>query len=84
MVTIVQDLLERPLNRAVAPDAHDYPTPEEEEAAYAVPPRIVPPAVREEPRVDLAGCVPACWERWDRGRSCRDRNRIRRSRFVGR
>jgi hypothetical protein len=79
----MEELLERVQTSPVDDEPWDrLPTPEEEEAAYAIPPRINQPAQRPEPRAELAGCVPALWERWHIERSSRDRGR--RSRFAGR
>ncbi len=79
----MEELLERIQTPTVDTECYDdYPTPEEEEAAYAIPLRITQPVQRQEPRAELAGCVPALWERWHVERSCRDRGR--RSRFAGR
>lgn len=80
----MHDLLERPETDVLDPELDGYPTLEEEEAAYAIPHRTLQPTLREEPRPSLAGCVPACWERWSTERTCRDRDRMRRSRFAGR
>lgn len=79
----MEELLERVQTSTVDTESCiDYPTPEEEEAAYAIPLRFAQPAQRQELRADLAGCVPALWERWHVERSCR--NRGRRNRFAGR
>jgi hypothetical protein len=79
----MEELLERVQTSTVDTESCiDYPTPEEEEAAYAIPLRIAQPVQRQEPRSELAGCVPALWERWHVERSCR--NRGRRNRFAGR
>ncbi len=79
----MEDLLERVQTPVIElQDRGTYPTPEEEEAAYAIPKRVIQPVQRPEPRAELAGCVPALWERWHLDRGYRDRSR--RSRFTGR
>ncbi|MFM2447839.1 MAG: hypothetical protein RIS44_289 [Pseudomonadota bacterium] len=79
----MEELLDRVQSPAVDTESYDdYPTAQEEEEAYAIPRRIVQSVQRQEPRAELAGCVPALWERWHVERSCRDRGR--RSRFAGR
>jgi hypothetical protein len=79
----MEELLERIQTSTVDTEScDDHPTPEEEEAAYAIPQRITQPVQRKEPRAELSGCVPALWERWQPEYGYRDRGR--RSRFAGR
>ncbi len=78
----MEELLECVETPTVDADLYDYPTPEEEEAAYAIPRRIVQPVQRQELAAERAACVPALWERWHPDRGFRDRSR--RSRFSAR